>query len=78
MPQFDLFIWVSLSFWTIFIFQALYFVLIYYILAPFSNIQKTLIKLYLLNSNSTNNKDISFFILEHSINSYFNYTNQKS
>lgn len=61
MPQFDLFIWISLSFWTIFIFQFLYYILLYYILVPFSNLQKTLVKLYLLKNtlslkkNSTTN-----------------------
>lgn len=65
MPQFDLFIWVSLSFWTIFTFQSLYFVLIYYVLAPFSNIQKTLIKLYTLNANSATSRGISLHIFEH-------------
>lgn len=47
MPQFDLFIWIALSFWTIFFFQIIYYILLYYILVPFSNLQKTLIKLYL-------------------------------
>jgi hypothetical protein len=46
MPQFDFFIWFSLSFWTIFTFQILYYFLLYFIISPFSNIQKTLIKLY--------------------------------
>lgn len=48
MPQFDFFIWFSLSLWTIFSFQILYYFLVYFIIAPFSNLQKTLIKLHLL------------------------------
>ncbi len=56
MPQFDFFIWFSLSLWTIISFQILYYFLLYYIIAPFANIQKTLIKLHLLQSNSFENK----------------------
>ncbi len=56
MPQFDFFIWFSLSLWTIVSFQILYYFLLYYIIAPFANIQKTLIKLHLLQSNSFENK----------------------
>lgn len=56
MPQFDFFIWFSLSLWTIISFQILYYFLLYYILAPFANIQKTLIKLHLLQHNSFENK----------------------
>ncbi len=56
MPQFDFFIWFSLSLWTIISFQTLYYFLLYYILAPFANIQKTLIKLHLLQHNSFENK----------------------
>lgn len=52
MPQFDLFIWFSLSFWTIFFFELVYFFIIYYIAAPFSNLQKTLIKLYILKNKN--------------------------
>lgn len=48
MPQFDFFIWFSLSLGTIIIFQFLYYFILYYILAPFADLQKTLIKLYLL------------------------------
>lgn len=54
MPQFDFFIWFSLSLWTICVFQILYYFLLYYILAPYSNIQKTLIKLHLLPNFSSN------------------------
>lgn len=46
MPQFDFFIWFSLSLGTILTFQTLYYIFLYYIIAPFSNFQKTLIKLY--------------------------------
>ncbi len=56
MPQFDFFIWFSLSLWTIISFQILYYFLLYYILAPFANIQKTLIKLHLLQHNPFENK----------------------
>lgn len=48
MPQFDIFIWFSLSLTTILVFQALYYCSLYFILAPFSDLQKTLIKLYAL------------------------------
>jgi len=55
MPQFDLFIWLSLSYWTTSLFHIFYVLLTYYILPPFSNLQKTLIKLYnLKNSNKAN------------------------
>ena len=55
MPQFDFFIWFALSFYTIFIFQFLYYFLLYFIIAPFANIQKTLIKLHVLQILSFNN-----------------------
>jgi hypothetical protein len=74
MPQFDLFIWFSLSFWTIFFFELTYLLVIYYIAAPFSNLQKTLIKLYLLKS-STNLISIKISILKVLINIYFSTTN---
>lgn len=48
MPQFDFFIWFSLSLGTIITFQFLYYFTLYYILAPFADLQKTLIKLYAL------------------------------
>lgn len=68
MPQFDLFIWISLSFWTIFIFQILYYVLLYYILVPFSNLQKTLIKLYLLKNTSNIKKNTNYLnFLEYNV-----------
>ncbi len=64
MPQFDFFIWFSLSLWTILIFQKLYYFLLYYIIAPFSNIQKFLIKLYLTsNFESTKKQSIINFIV---------------
>ncbi len=50
MPQFDFFIWFSLSLSTIFTFQILYYFLLYFILAPFANFQKTLIKLHILQT----------------------------
>lgn len=56
MPQFDFFIWFSLSLWTIISFQILYYFLLYFIIAPFANIQKTLIKLHLLQNFSFKNK----------------------
>lgn len=59
MPQFDFFIWFSLSFWTIFSFQFLYYFLLYFIIARFSNIQKTLIKLHLLSKNFSNKKNLN-------------------
>jgi hypothetical protein len=74
MPQFDLFIWFSLSFWTIFFFELTYLLVIYYIAAPFSNLQKTLIKLYILKS-STNLISIKISILKVLINIYFSTTN---
>lgn len=52
MPQFDFFIWFSLSLWTIFSFQILYYFLLYFIIARFSNIQKTLIKLHLISKKN--------------------------
>jgi hypothetical protein len=54
MPQFDFFIWFSLSLSTIATFQILYYFLLYYILAPFAEIQKTLIKLHLLKQLNSN------------------------
>lgn len=48
MPQFDFFIWFSLSLGTVVTFQFLYYIILYYILAPFADLQKTLIKLYSL------------------------------
>jgi hypothetical protein len=56
MPQFDFFIWFSLSLWTIISFQILYYFLLYFIIAPFANIQKTLIKLHLLQNFFFKNK----------------------
>lgn len=52
MPQFDIFIWFSLSCWTILSFQILYYTLLYFVLAPFASIQKTLIKLHILKSTA--------------------------
>jgi hypothetical protein len=51
MPQFDFFIWFSLSLGTVLTFQLLYYFLLYYILAPFANLQKTLVKLYALKQS---------------------------
>jgi len=59
MPQFDFFIWFSLSLWTIFSFQILYYFLLYFIIARFSSIQKTLIKLHLLSKSFFNKKDLN-------------------
>lgn len=59
MPQFDFFIWFSLSFWTIFSFQILYYFLLYFIIARFSNIQKTLIKLHILSKTFFSKKDLN-------------------
>jgi len=56
MPQFDFFIWFSLFLWTIIFFQILYYFLLYFIIAPFANIQKTLIKLHLLQNFFFKNK----------------------
>ena len=61
MPQFDFFIWISLSFWTILTFQFLYYILLYYILAPFANLQKTLIKLYNLKFLKQEQKNVPLF-----------------
>jgi hypothetical protein len=72
MPQFDLFIWVSLSFWTIFFFQVIYYILLYFIIFPFSNLQKTLIKLYLFFNNSKAVK------LKNSLNFLEYYNNYKT
>lgn len=58
MPQFDFFIWFSLSLWTIFSFQILYYFLLYFIIARFSNFQKTLIKLHLLSKKFLNKKNL--------------------
>ena len=57
-------------FWTIFFFELTYLLVIYYIAAPFSNFQKTLIKLYLLKS-STNLISLKISILKVLINIYF-------
>lgn len=64
MPQFDIFIWFSLSFWTIFTFQILYYVLLYFIIAPFANVQKTLIKLHLLQQKANTKAASTYSILE--------------
>ena len=69
MPQFDLFIWFSLSFGTIVTFQLLYYFLLYYIIAPFSNLQKTLIKLYNLKKSQKQLAQTSLF--EHFTKIYF-------
>lgn len=70
MPQFDLLIWISLSFWTILVFQMLYYILTYFILAPFSNFQKTIIKLYLLK-NIKQIKISKLSLVEYFLNIYF-------
>jgi hypothetical protein len=67
MPQFDFFIWFSLSLWTIFIFQILYYFSLYFIISPFSNIQKTLIKLHLLQIFFSNKKKNYNLIILNSI-----------
>jgi hypothetical protein len=69
MPQFDFFIWFSLSSGTIITFQILYYILLYYILAPFSNLQKTLIKLYHLKQLQKGLVQTSIF--EYFIKIYF-------
>lgn len=74
MPQFDLFIWVSLSFWTIFIFQSLYYALTFFILSNFSNFQKTLIKLNVLKSNKE--KSIHSALLEFFVKIYLQKINK--
>ncbi len=68
MPQFDLFIWVALSFWTIFFFQITYYILLFYIIVPFSNLQKTLIKLYIYKQkNITQNTKLLNFVETYSL-----------
>lgn len=68
MPQFDLFIWVALSFWTIFFFQIIYYILLFYIIVPFSNLQKTLIKLYIYKQkNITQNTKLLNFVETYSL-----------
>ncbi len=69
MPQFDFFIWFSLSLGTILTFQLLYYFLLYYIIAPFSNLQKTLIKLYNLKQSQKELLQTSLF--EHLTKLYF-------
>ena len=76
MPQFDLLIWISLSFWTILIFQMLYYILTYFILAPFSNFQKTIIKLYLLK-NIKQTKNFNFSLVEYFLKIYLKKNNNK-
>jgi hypothetical protein len=61
MPQFDFFIWFSLSLGTVLTFQLLYYFILYYILAPFSNLQKTLIKLYTLKQTQKASLQTSLF-----------------
>jgi hypothetical protein len=61
MPQFDFFIWFSLSLGTVLTFQLLYYFLLYYILAPFANLQKTLVKLYALKQSQQESLQISLF-----------------
>jgi len=61
MPQFDFFIWFSLSLGTVLTFQLLYYFILYYILAPFSNLQKTLIKLYTLKQSQKESLQTSLF-----------------
>lgn len=72
MPQFDFFIWFSLSLSTIFTFQFLYYFLLYFILAPFSNIQKTLIKLYKSQFFFFNKINSNFFILNSVLRKIYN------
>jgi len=68
MPQFDLFIWVGLSFWTILFFQITYYILLFYIIVPFSNLQKTLIKLYIYKQkNITQNTKLLNFVETYSL-----------
>lgn len=52
MPQFDFFFWFSVGFTTILVFQFFYYFLIYFILAPFSSIQKTLVKIYSIKNTT--------------------------
>lgn len=61
MPQFDFFIWFSLSLGTVLTFQLLYYFLLYYILAPFANLQKTLVKLYALKQSQQESLQTSLF-----------------
>jgi hypothetical protein len=61
MPQFDFFIWFSLSLGTIITFQLLYYFILYYILAPFADLQKTLIKLYSLKQTQQSLSNFSLF-----------------
>jgi hypothetical protein len=61
MPQFDFFIWFSLSLGAILTFQFLYYFILYYILAPFADLQKTLIKLYTLKQSQQNLSNLSLF-----------------
>lgn len=76
MPQFDFFIWFSLSLGTIITFQFLYYFILYYILAPFADLQKTLIKLYVLKQAQQNLGAISLF--EQLFKIYFQNTKLKS
>lgn len=67
MPQFDFFVWFSLSLWTVVSFHIFYFCLLYYVIAPFANLQKTLIKLYY----SYNNRKLDTSIFNNFHNLYF-------
>lgn len=67
MPQFDFFVWFSLSLWTVTSFHLFYFCLLYYVIAPFANLQKTLIKLYF----SYKNRKLDTSIFNNFHNLYF-------
>jgi hypothetical protein len=50
MPQFDLFIWISLSYITLTFFHGIYLLCVYFILPQIAYLQKTLIKLNILKN----------------------------
>lgn len=72
MPQFDFYSWSSLSFWTIFFFQFIYFFLLYYIVASLSELQKTVQKLH------TSTVSLNFFLLDCFISNFFKFSPKKT
>ncbi len=75
----DLFIWISLSFCTLFFFHVLHFFLTYFVIPQIANMQKMLIKLNILTNKKTLNKKKDFSLLEFFVKLYLqNYKNKKN
>ena len=61
MPQFDIFAWVSVTYWTITFFQFFYLFLLYYVLSGLSEIQKTIQKVKIFLKKKKNTTLIDFY-----------------